>query len=144
MLFTGYIIFWVLVMFMMIGVLVASVFLYLQGMNLLNACSAENRKMEPGMVWLGMIPYFGIGWTFYAIMMIRDSLKLEFEHRNLQTSNKEFDFSLGLTACILMACFYVLWWIPILGVLLGIAAVIVTVLYLLKLKEYADILNSKK
>jgi len=138
----GIIIGWFFGFLILLGVFIASIFLYLQGMNLLNACSAENRKMEPGMVWLGMIPYFGLGWTFYAIIMIRDTLKLEFHRRNLQTNSPEFDFPLGLTASILLVCSYVLWWVPIIGVLVGIAAIVVIVIYLLKLKEYTDILNS--
>ena len=48
--------------------------LTLQG--ILQEVKPENRKMDPGMVWLTLIPLFGIVWQFIIVGNIADSLKL--------------------------------------------------------------------
>ena len=120
--------------------IVPMVFFLLQLQKLLKTCSPENRKMEPGMVWLNLIPLFSLGWIFYTIIQIRDTLKLEFHTRSLETDNPEFHFPLGLTYAILNACSFVLGWIPILGWMIGIAGLVLFIMYWIKMYNYTSIL----
>ncbi|WP_276481676.1 hypothetical protein [Paraflavitalea pollutisoli] len=39
------------------------------------AVRPENRRMEPGLVWLQFIPLFGLGWQFYVIVKLSDSIR---------------------------------------------------------------------
>ena len=43
-----------------------------------------NRRIEPGQVWLTLIPLFGLVWQFIMVNRIADSLKAEFAARNIQ------------------------------------------------------------
>ena len=125
-----------LIILILAAVIVPMVFFYILLMRLLNECSQENRKMEGGMVWLNFIPLFGLGWTFYTVIQIRDSLKLEFKSRNLQTDDPEFGFNLGLTYAILSACSI----IPFLGGLAAIGALVLWILYWIRMNKYYNIL----
>lgn len=44
----------------------------------LAAVPAEHRKVEPGMVWLLLIPCFNVIWNFYVFLKIPDSFKSYF------------------------------------------------------------------
>jgi hypothetical protein len=50
----------------------------------LSRCRRRNRTMEPGLVWLNLIPLFNIlGWSWYTAIQVGDSLKREFRERDL-------------------------------------------------------------
>ena len=48
--------------------IVPVIFFLLQLQKLLNACTPGSRQMEPGMVWLNLIPLFGLGWMIYTVI----------------------------------------------------------------------------
>jgi len=125
------------VLIILAAVIVPMIFFYILLMRLLNICSQENRKMEGGMVWLNLIPLFGLGWIFYTVIQIRDSLKLEFSSKNLETDDPEFAFSLGLAFAILSACSI----IPFLGGLAAIGGIVVWILYWIRMNKYYKILT---
>ena len=120
--------------------LVPLIFFLLQLQKLLNACTPESRQMEPGMVWLNLIPLFNLGWTIYTVIKIRDTLKIEFPARNLETDDPEFSFPIGLAYGICSACSI----IPFLGYLTGIASLVLLILYWIKMHKYTAILESAK
>jgi hypothetical protein len=51
-----------------------------------------NRCIHPTLVWLQLIPFFGILWQFYVICKIADSIRNE-----LNTSDLPFAYVAGLT-----------------------------------------------
>jgi len=61
--------------------IVPLIFYLLTVQNTFKQISAENRKMEPTEVWLGIIPIFGYIWSFIIVSRLADSLKPEFEKR---------------------------------------------------------------
>ncbi|HEX2920189.1 MAG TPA: hypothetical protein VHO50_03390 [Bacteroidales bacterium] len=108
--------------------------------NTLLEVRIENRKMQPGMVWLTLIPLFGIIWQFIIVNNVADSLKLEFQQRNLITDEDRPGYSIGLAFCILACCSIV----PFLGFLTALAAFICWIMYWVKISSYKTKLKYSK
>ena len=100
----------------------------------------ENRKMEPGMVWLTIIPLFGIIWQFIVVGNIADSLKAEFAQRNINVGEDRPGYSIGLTFCILLCCTI----IPFLGILSGIAGFVCWIIYWVKIANFRSTLRQTR
>ena len=107
--------------------------------KLFNKCNAENRKMDGGLVWLLLIPVFNIGWLFYVIFNVRDTLKSEFNSRQIETDDLEFGFSVGLAYGIPSACCI----IPFLGVFCSIPTLVLWIVYWVKTNKYSKILDNE-
>ena len=54
--------------------LVPTIFYLLTLQKALNRCSPECRAMNPGMVWLMLIPFFNIVWQFIIVLNMAKSL----------------------------------------------------------------------
>lgn len=52
----------------------------------LNRCDRENRTLSPGMVWLMLIPFVGLGWQFYVNHCLLVSYRREYRRRGLPES----------------------------------------------------------
>src|SRR5262245_18712713 len=83
--------------------------------------SSRNRRMQPGEVWLCLIPIFGFAWTTIMILRIAESLDDEVYDRGLR-GDGDYGKSFGIM-CIVTAflcgpiglvCF-VLYWVKIAG-----------------------------
>jgi hypothetical protein len=90
----------------------------------------ENREMEPGLVWLNLIPIFNLGWTFYVVAKFANSIKKE-----LGSDAGDGGWALGLAYAILMVSGLIP--IPGLGILLGIAGMIVWIIYWIKISDFS-------
>ncbi len=62
-------------------------------MNLLNAISIENRKLPGGQVFLILIPFFSMIWSFIMFDRISQSIRLECERLGIERSG---DYLKGL------------------------------------------------
>ena len=49
----------------------------------LDGCSPENRRMNPGQVWLMFIPLFSLFWAFQVVSAIADSFDAEHRKRGI-------------------------------------------------------------
>lgn len=49
----------------------------------LAACSPARRTMEPGLVWLNIVPVFHLFWKFWTANQVAESLRKEFNARGL-------------------------------------------------------------
>tara|TARA_B100000902_G_scaffold327192_1_gene322628 strand:- start:1621 stop:2118 length:498 start_codon:yes stop_codon:yes gene_type:complete len=107
--------------------------------KLFNKCNAKNRKMDGGLVWLLLIPVFNIGWIFYVIFNVRDTLKSEFNSRQIEADDVEFGFSVGLAYAITSACCI----IPFLGVFCSIPTLVLWIVYWVKINKYSKILDNE-
>lgn len=107
-----------------------SVILYLITLqNTLTEVSAENRKLNPGQVWLLLIPFFGIVWQFIIVNRIADSLKSEFAKRNILLDEDRPGYSIGLATCILFCCGFLLSF-------LFIGSLVCWIIYWRKISDY--------
>ena len=80
--------------------LVPMIFYLLTLQKALNRCSPECRAMNPGMVWLMLIPLFNMVWHFFIVMNMAKSLGCEFQKRGIAEDPKPGQ-TLGLVMCIL-------------------------------------------
>lgn len=113
--------------------LIVIIFFCLTLQNLLKAIQKENRAMEPGMVWLLLIPVLNIVWTFIVVINISKSIQAEYKSRNMEIEDKPL-FTLGLVWAISGACGF----IPYLNYIAGIVALISFIMYWIKANEYKN------
>jgi hypothetical protein len=66
----------------------------------LSRVSRENRTMEPGMVWLSLVPCVNIVWQFMIATRVPESLKNEFRARG-RDDGSDYGKTIALTAAIL-------------------------------------------
>jgi hypothetical protein len=88
------------------------------------------RKQEPGMVWLALIPCFNIIWNFFIFPGLSKSLKAYFDSIG-RTDVGDCQESIGLAFAICCAVSIV----PYLGCLTGIAALVLLIMYLVKVND---------
>lgn len=96
----------------------------------LQAVAPQNRRMEPGLVFLLIIPLFNWIWNFFVVIKIRDSLQAEYAARNLQGDG--FGYGVGMAMSILVICSI----IPLLGILAALAGLICWIIYWVKMAGY--------
>jgi len=99
----------------------------------LQVVSPENRKLEPGLAWLLIIPVFNLVWNFFIVDAIAVSFTREFEKYGVFHSKKQ-TYDLGLTMSILCCCF----WVPLLGALGMVAAFVIWIIYWVKVNQYKN------
>ena len=114
--------------------LIPMIFFLLTLQNTLNAISFENRKLEPGLVWLSLIPLFGMVWQFIMVDRMAGSLQAEFAKRGMATEEARPGNSIGLAYCILFCCSL----IPFLGYVTSIAGLICWIIYWIRINDYKN------
>ena len=120
--------------------LIPMIFFLLTLQNTLNAISFENRKMEPGLVWLSLIPLFGLVWQFIIVDRMAGSLQAEFAKRGVAIEEARPGNSIGLAYCILFCCSL----IPFLGYITSIAGLICWIIYWIKINDYKNRLLAER
>ncbi|WP_319501416.1 hypothetical protein [uncultured Draconibacterium sp.] len=108
------------------------IFYLLTLQNTFNAISSENRKMQSGEVWLTLIPLFGLVWQFIIVNRLADSLKAEFNTKNIIVDEERPGVGIGLAYCILFCCSI----IPFVNFLTGVAGIICWIIYWSKINNY--------
>jgi hypothetical protein len=56
--------------------------------NTLRVIEPQNRTMQPGNVWLVLIPFFGIVWAFIMVNAIANSCKVQLEQYGVYHEQK--------------------------------------------------------
>ncbi len=90
----------------------------------------EHRRMEPGMVWLLVIPCFGIVWNFFVFLKLSDSFKSYFDSQGVMDVG-DCNRSLALAYCIAA----VLCIVPCLNYIAGPVSLVLLVITLVKYNE---------
>lgn len=100
--------------------------------KLYNGVPAQHRRMAPGLVWLLLIPLFGVIWNFIVFPKLSRSYQACFEASG-DTSAGTCHSGLAWTYAILSACTYIpLFCIPVMA---GPAALIVLIVYIVQMFE---------
>lgn len=126
-----------LMIIIVLTIVAVQIFFLLTLHRCMKKVSPENRAMEPGMVWLNLVPVLNLGWIFYTVIQIKESLLKEFADRELPSSYVDGTYKMGLTYAILGACSA----IPYIGILPGLAAVVFWIIYwvqIIKLSKMMD------
>ena len=104
----GLIGFGLLVGLILIAVMLVVLILFLLNlMRLLEAVHPQNRGMSPGLVWLNIIPVFGVGWMIYTVIKIKDSVGRENAARWGASIDQGNTHTVGLVYSILGAAAFV-------------------------------------
>jgi hypothetical protein len=123
-----------------LGILLVFAILFLLTLQkALARCQPRNRTMEPGMVWLNLIPLFNIVWQFITVARIAESLRLEYRSRGWHRRNENYGNTLGITSCILG----LVGWIPLIGPILSLAGLVCRIIYWVKIAGYSSRLASR-
>lgn len=130
--FVGLGILWLLIVLISIGGLVIMILHLVSMMQALNAVPQPLRRMEPGMVWLNLIPFFGIVWQFMVVNAVADSLRAELTRRNLPRDEDRPGYNAGLISCIMVCCCI----IPFVNFIAIIVAIIFRLVHLQKVNGY--------
>jgi hypothetical protein len=95
-----------------------------------NRVPRQFRKMEPGLVWLLLIPCFNLVWNFFAFIRLSRSFKAYFNSvGNTAVGDCGEGLGLGYSVCEAAAL------IPCVGMAVWIAAIVLLILYLVKANE---------
>jgi len=122
----------VFVIVLILGALLVRILFLLNLHKTLEAVSPENRTMEPGLVWLALIPLFAWIWQFFIVSKIGESLKVEFQSRDIAVKEDKPTYNTGLAWAILTVCAI----IPFIGGLAGLAGFVFMIIYWVKTAEY--------
>ncbi len=117
--------------------LAVMIFFLLSMQRCLSRISEPNREMSPGQVWLNLIPLFGVVWMFFTVIRTANSLKKEFASKNKECGDG--GYLIGLLMCIFSCCSI----IPIIGALFGLAALVLFIIYWVKIAGFSGQLAAK-
>lgn len=109
-----------------IGIMVYVCYLIFEAQK---ALPPQHQKIQPGLVWLIMVPCLNVFWNFYVFTQVPASYQSYFG-----STGEPYDTSLGALgiAYSVLALFGV---IPYLGACLGLVALVVLIIFLVKLTE---------
>ncbi len=58
--------------------------------------------MEPGQVWLNLIPIFGSVWMFFTVIRVAETLDNEYYERRWHRRREDYGKMLGIISCALL------------------------------------------
>lgn len=95
----------------------------------LQAVPREHRKLDPGLVWLLLIPCWSVIWAFFVYPPAARSFAAAFAARGVTTEGDAGE-SIGLWLAISgVACF-----VPIVNWIAGPACLVLMIIYLIKIR----------
>lgn len=112
--------------------LIVTIFFLLTMSKALKRCRPRCRSMEPGMVWLMLVPLFNIVWQFFVVNRVTESIGREYRKRGWSKSG-DFGQSVGMAMCILSLTT----WIPFLGYLTALAHFVCFIMFWVKIAGYS-------
>jgi hypothetical protein len=132
--------------------LVPVIFFLITQQNILRIIQPQNRTMQPGEVWLQLVPLFNLVWQFVVITKISESIRRElasentfsFEQQNNSYANSSYGqskptYGIGIAFCILGCCSI----LPVLAPFASIASLICWIIYWVQLAEYKKKIQAK-
>ena len=98
--------------------------------NTLKAIEPENRRMEPGKVWLLFIPFFSFVWSFIVVKAIAESIKQQLEKYGVYSQEKPtYNISIAMSVVQIFTI------IPIIKGIASLAAIACWIVYWIKVSE---------
>lgn len=99
----------------------------------LKAIPQEHRQIEPGQVWLLLIPIFNLFWAFKVFLAIPDSFKSFFNSIDRHDVG-DCGRTIGMWYAICVLCSIV----PCVNYIAGPASLVLLILFLVKMHGYKD------
>jgi hypothetical protein len=122
--------------------LIPNIFYLLTLQRAINRCAPECRFMPGGTVWLMLIVCCCLNqiWQFFVVINVSLSLGREFRRRGIPCVDKP-GFAVGLTMAILQVVASILFYIPYVGLFVGlpiyIASLVLWIIYWVKVANYS-------
>jgi hypothetical protein len=121
------------VCFAMLAFLAAAIF-YLKTLSKCFArISRRNRRMDPGQVWLNLIPFFNTVWMPITLDRLTESLRDEYDDLRIDDPGDGFGRPFWIAYLVL----FTLAAIPYLGVCPGFIGLVIWIVYWVKLAAYS-------
>lgn len=117
-----------------------AIFYILTLQNTLKKCAPASRTLDPGMVWLYIVPVVNIVFHFFIVFAMANSLRNEFTRRGIPLPEPEPGQPIGLAMCISACCCI----IPILGFLAALAHLTFWIIYWARIAEYSRALEQPR
>jgi hypothetical protein len=102
-------------------------------------CSANTRTMDPGLVWLLLIPIFNLMWHFFVVQAVAKSLAAEFRSRSIYSDEPNPGKSGGVAMCVCGVCVL----IPLLNILIMVPYLVLWVMYWNRIAGYSRLLDRR-
>jgi hypothetical protein len=107
----------------------------------LDAVPPEFREMEPSMVWLLLIPCFNLVWNFFVYTRVARSYQNYFhEHGRFNVGDCGAGIGIGYSVCVVLVSIPCVNYVT--GIFCGPAALVLQIIYLVKLYGYKRDLES--
>jgi hypothetical protein len=119
-----------------VGLLIAAVICFLL-YDLQKAVPPQHRKIEPGMIWLSLIPLFNLVWNFFVFLRVPESYQSAFAERGDPTRGQS-ERSIGLAYAICAACSI----IPCIGIFAALGGLVLLIIFLVKMYSLKSLLQS--
>jgi type IV pilus assembly protein PilA len=103
----------------------------------LGKCSSASRTMEPGLVWLMLVPFVNLVMQFLVVIALAKSLGNEFRARGKSNVEPEPGKSIGIAMCVCAVCGIV----PLVNLLAFPAHLILLVIYWVKISGLSQALD---
>lgn len=71
--------------------------------HVLRRITPENRRLEPGQVWLCLIPIFNLVWATVTVDRVAESIRNEYLSRGLDRPTEKYGRAAGFTVLVLLA-----------------------------------------
>jgi type IV pilus assembly protein PilA len=117
--------------------LVVYIFYILSLYRALSRCSVASRTIQPGTVWLLLVPFVNLVWQFFVVIGLAKSLGNEFRARGIPSAEPEPGKSIGIAMCVCAACGIV----PLVNLLALPANLVLWIIYWAKIAGFSRSLD---
>jgi hypothetical protein len=122
-----------LALIILVGILLLYIFYILSLSRALSKCSVASRTMQPGMVWLLLVPLFNLVWQFIVVIGLADSLGKEFRARGILNAEPEPGKTIGIAMCVCAVCGI----IPFVNFVALPAQLVLWIIYWVKITDFS-------
>ncbi len=112
---------------------VVYIFYILSLYRALSKCSVSSRTIQPGTVWLLLVPLVNLVWQFFVVIGLAKSLGNELRARGIPSAEPEPGKSIGIAMCVCAACGI----IPLVNVLALPANLVLWIIYWAKIAGFS-------
>lgn len=126
-----------MLLIVLVAVVVPYIFYLITLQKAFKKIRPAHRKMEPGLVWLSLIPLVGIVWQFFVVTYLADGLAAEFKSQGKTPNEARPGYGVGLAKCICGAAGV----IPGLGTLTSIAFLVLWIIHWVRIHNYSQQLD---
>jgi hypothetical protein len=129
-----------LAVILLLGLLAATVFYLLTLQRTLTAISPEKRQLQPGLVWLMLVPFFNFVWNFIVVSRLANSIRAEYDRLHVPNEEKHPTYGVGMAQSVLalIAC------LPGIGNLAAIVGCICWIVYWVKVNECRKLIQANQ